>query len=266
MSTCELTVIDRGTVRADMNYVVDGYAMGSASEPNPDHEYADFGSWSLVIETPDATVLWDTGSHPEAEDGYWPAPLYEAFAHVDADEHDLQTDLEQNGYALSDIDAVVQSHLHLDHAGGLYHFDGTDVPVYVHADELKYAYYSANTDGGSIAYLQSDFDRDLNWRLVYGAREQHFGGLEFLHLPGHTPGVIGAKLELADETVLVAGDEAYVDANYRDGVPLGPGLLDDGVAWRESRRWLQDIERRHDVETVIYGHDREQLDVLSERY
>jgi N-acyl homoserine lactone hydrolase len=266
MAHCELTVLDRGTVKADMNYVVDGYAMGSAGDPNPDHEYADFGSWSLVIETPDATVLWDTGSHPEAGDGYWPRPLYEAFAHVDADEHDLETALDRNGYALSDVDAVVQSHLHLDHAGGLYHFAGTDVPVYVHSEELKYAYYSANTDEGSIAYLQSDFDRELNWELVHQPREQHFEGLEFLHLPGHTPGVLGARIELADETVLVAGDEAYVDANYTDGVPLGPGLIDDLAAWRESRRWLQDIQRRHDVETVIYGHDREQLDELAERY
>lgn len=33
-------------------------------------------------------------------------------------------------------------HLHLDHAGGLENFAGTDVPIYVHEAELKHAFYS----------------------------------------------------------------------------------------------------------------------------
>jgi len=81
----------------------------------------------------------DTGSHPEAGEGYWPAPLYETFEHRDAADHPLPADLERAGYALDDVDAVVQTHLHVDHAGGLHNFAGTDVPVYVHKEELKFA-------------------------------------------------------------------------------------------------------------------------------
>src|SRR6056297_2534093 len=123
METPEVTFLDRGRVMAD---------------------------WNFVIETPERTILWDTGSHPEAGDGYWPAPLYEAFAHVDAAEHTLEGDLADAGFDLGDIDAVVMSHLHLDHAGGLENFAGTDVPIYVHREELPFAYYSAKTDEGSI--------------------------------------------------------------------------------------------------------------------
>ncbi len=55
--------------------------------------------------------------------GRVPEVLHAAFEHYDADEHPLPDALDDAGYALSDIDAVVASHLHLDHAGGLHHFD-----------------------------------------------------------------------------------------------------------------------------------------------
>lgn len=48
-------------------------------------------------------------------------------------------------------------HLHLDHAGGLENFKGTDVPIHVHEKELKHAYYSVatKTDIGVYAALGS---------------------------------------------------------------------------------------------------------------
>ncbi|WP_117591186.1 N-acyl homoserine lactonase family protein [Haloprofundus halophilus] len=258
MVDASIHLLDRGRVRADMNYVVDGYAMGSADNPDPEHEMTEFVVWSAVVDHPEATVLWDTGSHPEAGDGYWPAPLYGAFEHYDAADHDLESDLDAAGYALSDVDAVVTSHLHLDHAGGLYHFADTDVPVYVHEEELKFAYYSAKTTEGSVAYLASDFDYDLNWEIVHRHRTTLFEDFELLHLPGHTPGVMGAKLDLPGETVLVAGDECYVDANYADEVPLGPGLLWSDRDWFDSLQLLKELQRRHDAD-VLYGHDLERF-------
>lgn len=46
-------------------------------------------------------------------------------------------------------------HLHLDHAGGLSYFKGTDVPIYVHELELKHAFYSVltKTDLGVYMYV-----------------------------------------------------------------------------------------------------------------
>ncbi len=253
----DVHLIDRGRIEADANFVLDGSVVATASEPNPDLEYAEFLVWNLVIDHPEATILWDTGSHPEAGDGYWPAPLYEAFAHVDAAEHDLANDLGDAGYSVEDIDAVVQSHLHLDHAGGLSHFEGTDTPVYVHERELEFAYRSAKTDTGSVAYFAPDFDRELNWRVVEGDR-QLVGGVELLHLPGHTPGLLGARLDRGDDTLLVVGDEAYWQANY-EWQSMAGSLLWDNRAWRESLARVRDIERRADAD-VLLGHDLAMLE------
>jgi N-acyl homoserine lactone hydrolase len=254
--------LDRGRVRADRNYVIEGYRLGSASDPDPETEMVETPVYGLVIEHPEATILWDTGSHPEAGDGYWPDYLYDAFEHYDAHEHDLETDLDRAGYSLSEVDAVIQSHLHLDHAGGLYEFAGTDVPIYVHEEELKHAYYSAKTSEGDPAYIASDFDHELNWRVVHDDRESRFEGIEFLHLPGHTPGLMGLRLTLPETgTVIVAGDQAYVAENYREERPLGPGLLWSKRDWYDSLRTLKDLERREDA-TLFFGHDPDSLSSL----
>lgn len=262
MIDATVTPIDRGRVRADKNYMIEGYELASASDPNPEAEIAETPVYDLVIEHPEATILWDTGSHPEAGEGHWPAYLYDAFEHYDAHEHPLNGDLEEVGYALSEIDAVIQSHLHLDHAGGLHEFAGTDIPIYVHEEELKHAYYSAKTPAGDPAYLAQDFDHDLNWRVVHGEREMRFEGIEFLHLPGHTPGLMGLRLTLPEAgTVVIAGDQAYVAENYVEERPLGPTLLWSKRDWYDSLRKLKEIERREDA-TLFFGHDPDSLSRL----
>jgi glyoxylase-like metal-dependent hydrolase (beta-lactamase superfamily II) len=253
MADVELTFLDRGRVMADRNFVVDGTSVATASNRDPEHSYEEYVVWNLLVETPEMTVLWDTGSHPEAGDGYWPQPLYEAFAHVDAAEHTLEGDLADAGYDLDDIDAVVMSHLHLDHAGGLSNFAGTEVPIYVHREELPYAYYSAKTQEGSIAYLASDFDHDLNWQVVRGDSYHLTDCVELLHLPGHTPGLLGALISRPGDPLLVVGDEAYVQANY-DGQSMATSLLWDNAAWRESLATCRDIQRETGAE-ILLGHD-----------
>jgi len=260
----EVTLVDRGRVRADQAYVVDGASMASAAEPDPEHTRIEFVVWNAVIEAGGRTYLWDTGVPTDAAED-WPDPLYGAFEAHDATEHSLEGDLADAGYELADIDAVVMSHLHLDHAGELDAFAGTDTPVYVHRDELPFAFYSAHTDEGSIAYLASDFDGDLNWRVVHRHRHTLADGFELLHLPGHTPGLLGARIETSERTLLVAGDECYVDANYAEGAPLGPGLLWSEGDWRESLETLRELERRTDAD-VLYGHDLDRFEELAARY
>jgi N-acyl homoserine lactone hydrolase len=265
MVDATIDVIGRGHLRADLNYLIEGNTMGTADEPNPDTDYVEVPVFNLVIDHPEATILWDTGSHHDAADGHWPEALYQAFAHYDASEHRLDDDLEEAGYSISEIDYVFQTHLHLDHAGGLEFFAGTDTPVFAHEKEIKFAYYSAKTDEGSTAYVLDDFDHDLNWHVLHQERETHFEDIEFLHLPGHTPGLMGTKVHLADQTLIFANDEIYQAANYEDEIPLGAGLLWSHRHWFESLKFLKDLERRHDAQ-VVYGHDLEQFQELPESW
>ncbi len=264
MVDATISYLDRGHIRADLNFVLEGHTMGTTADWNPDTEIVETPIYNLVIDHPEGTILWDTGSHPAAGNGHWPAQLYAAFEHYDADERDLPTALDEAGYVIDDIDYVFQSHLHLDHAGGLHHFAGTDVPVFVHEEELKYAYYSATTDDGGTAYVRGDFDHDLNWEIIHRDRVTYFEDIEFLHLPGHTPGLLGTKIGLDGfGTALFTSDVAYIRENYDNEHPLGPGLLWSQRHWRESLRWLKELERKHDA-AVYCGHAPEDADRLAD--
>lgn len=256
----DLTLLDRGTIHADRNFALDGEVVATHSNQSPTLEYGAYAVWNLVIDHPEATILWDTGSHPEAAEGYWPPPLFEAFAHTDAAERDLETALETAGYEVEDIDIVVQSHLHLDHAGGLSHFAGTDVPVYVHRRELAFAYLSAKSPAGGDAYLAADFDHDLNWQVIEDDY-QLVPEIELLHLPGHTPGLLGAHIDREVRDLLIAGDVAFLAENYEADREMGASLVYDSHAQAESLRKLRARERRTGAR-VLYGHDPEQFEEL----
>jgi len=251
-------------VRADAGYALDGRTMASAADPNPDHERRKFVCWSAVIEAGGRTLLVDTGPPPTAETD-WPNPLYAAFEAHDAADRSLAADLGDAGYDVDAVDAVVMTHLHLDHAGELDRFAGTGTPVYVHRRELPYAFFSAHTTEGSIAHLASDFDAAHDWTVVRGREHSPAPGVRLLHLPGHTPGLLGVRVDTPDGTVLLAGDESYVEANYAEGVPMGPGLLRSERDWRESRARLREVERRTDAD-VVFGHDLDAFRVLPTRW
>lgn len=262
MVTATVDVIDRGGLLCDLNYMIEGNTLGTHDEPNPETEYAEIPVFNLVIDHPEGTILWDTGNHEDALDGHWPEGLKQAFYPHDVDEHTLEGDLQAAGYGLDDIDYVFQTHLHLDHAGGLHHFDGTDVPVFVHEEELKFAYYSAKTDEGSAAYVLGDFDHDLNWEVLHRDRETRFEDVEFVRFPGHTPGLTGTVIHLEDETLVFTGDEIYQAENYEEEMPLGAGLLWSKRHWFETLQRIKDLERRYDA-TVVYGHDPDQYEALT---
>jgi len=260
MAEITIDMIDRGNIKIDPNAQVEGHRMATATNPHPKADRIEGPVYCLVVDHPSATILWDTGSHPEAGEGHWPEDLYDSTEHYDADEHHLEDDLAAAGWTLEDIDAVVMSHLHIDHAGELYHFDGTNTPVYVHRDELEYAYYSACTTEGSDGYVAADFHHDLNWQIVHGDRKEHFQDFEFIKLPGHTPGMMGARARIDGYgTVVLTSDLVYRSVNFEDEVPLGAGLLWNREEWLLSVREVKDIERRHDVRTILYGHDSDQV-------
>lgn len=260
MVSASIIGLDRGTILSDQNYHREADMVATKSDPTPTVERAPTPVYNLLIDHPDGTLLWDTGSHPEAANGYWPTWLYDAFEHYDAENHRLDDALDAVGYQLSDIDYVIQTHLHMDHAGGLFHFEDEETPIIVHEDELKFAYYSSVTKQGSAGYVKQDFDRNLNWRVIHRDRTQLFDDIEFIRLKGHSPGTLAMLIHLdPNGSVLFTSDLIEVRENYENHRPPGPGILWDRENWLASLHTLQDLERRHEAE-VIYGHEEDQLE------
>jgi len=95
----------------------------------------------------------------------WGPQLGDLFARENyTEEMELDAQIRLTGNDIRDVKAVIIGHLHLDHAGGLEHFRGTDVPIYTHELELKHAFYSvaSKTDLGR---------REDPWRTRQGHLE-----------------------------------------------------------------------------------------------
>ena len=90
-----------------------------------------------LVRTDDAVILFDTGISPRAVPGLLRQDPLARFADDDLLVHRL----ESIGLEPKDVDLVVISHLHFDHAGGAAIFDTSELVV--QKDEFAYAQYPA---------------------------------------------------------------------------------------------------------------------------
>ena len=68
------------------------------------------------------------------------------FAQVDCSgDEELDAQIRKTSHDIKDVKAVVMGYLHLNHARSLENFKGTQVPIYVHEEELKHPFYSVAT-------------------------------------------------------------------------------------------------------------------------
>ena len=149
----------------------------------------------------------------------------------------------------ADIEIIVHTHLHYDHAGNNHLFPG--VSPLVQRAEIEYAAaptvtimqreYFAPSAGFTPPFDPARFtpvDGDL------AVAE----GLDLLHLPGHTPGSQGVLLDTVTGPVCIPGDQVMVHENMRAELPVG--LHTDLEAWERSHKRLAALDAR-----VVPSHD-----------
>src|SRR5256884_5793903 len=143
-----------------------------------------------VVRTSDAVILFDTGVAPRAVPGLLRNDPFARFTDDDLLVHRLDgLDLEP-----ANVDLVVISHLHYDHAGGGALF--SDSELVVQKDEYAYAHYPAPFF--APFYYRKNFDLPgSRWRLLDGDTEL-VPGVTVLRTDGHTPGHQSLFVELPE--------------------------------------------------------------------
>jgi glyoxylase-like metal-dependent hydrolase (beta-lactamase superfamily II) len=257
----KLHLLDLGGLEYDEGWPVAAAGTSTVSEPNPDSPRRRVAIIAALIEHPKAgPILFDTGAAPNYAE-LWPPIVQELFSIAGYEaEHHLDAAIQAAGYGIDDIRAIVLSHLHLDHAGGLELFRDRDIPVYVHGDELRNAFYAIATGEDLGAYIPHYVDWSFNWQALHGDHVELFDGFHLHRLPGHTPALMGLELELANAgPFLFTSDQFHVRENYEGPAPLG-WLLRDHAAWWRSYRKVKTIADRTGAR-LVFGHDP---DVLAE--
>jgi glyoxylase-like metal-dependent hydrolase (beta-lactamase superfamily II) len=256
----KLHLLDLGRLEYDEGWPLLAGGVSTASAPDPGATRHTVAMIAALIEHPKVgPVLFDTGPPPNYTE-LWPPVVQELFHITRYDpEHRLDAALQAAGYGVDDIRAVVMSHLHLDHAGGLELFRDRDIPIYVQAEELKNAFHGVATGQDLGAYVPHYLDFSFNWQTLHGDDVELFDGFHLRLLPGHTPALMGLRLDLASAgTVFLTSDQCHLRANYEGPQPLG-WLLRDHAAWWASWRYVKTLADRTGAR-LVFGHDAEVLE------
>jgi N-acyl homoserine lactone hydrolase len=205
-----------------------------------------------VITHPQGTVLFDTGIHPAM--GVDPVarlgPAAAAFDTRIGPEDHIEACLGRIGLAPSDIDLVIVSHLHFDHAGGLEWL--THAPVLVQREELRFARNPPVYQ--RLIYVPGDFEHDLQWRELDGDHDVFGDGrLVVFSTPGHSRGHQSLMVKLdSGQNMFLLADATYLLAKMRERAL--PGVLWSPDAMVASWERIEALEREHDA-MLIATHD-----------
>lgn len=186
----------------------------------------------------------------------WGAPLTDVFPRVEySDNHTLPNAIKATGNDIKDVKALIIGHLHLDHAGGLEHFVGKDIPIYVHEEEFKHACWAVATGADLGVYLgHYMLLEQLKWNTFTESQLELYQGITLHHSPGHTPGLCIMQINLAkDGPFIWTTDQFHVAENYELGHPHG-GLARDHNAWYRSLNMIRRLQRLFNAR-LIFGHD-----------
>lgn len=257
----KLWFLNTGYLETDKNNVVGCSVIGTYSNPHIQNEWIKLPVMSFLIETEEGYILYDTGSHPDAMKGYWPTGLQEIYPLYQKEEERLENQLALCGVKPEDIKTVVISHMHLDHAGGLYLFPHAD--IYVPKEDYEFAQVAVHknpdpaTHGG---YVKADCEAPANYILVDHDFELA-KGVEVICLPGHTPNLLGLIVHLDSQTIILPQDAVYTVEIY--GPPAkGSGLLYDSISYFKSIEKIRELQKKYNAR-VIPAHDWEFFQTLS---
>jgi glyoxylase-like metal-dependent hydrolase (beta-lactamase superfamily II) len=245
-------------------WALDNSFMEQLTDPGEAYEAA---CPFYLIEHPEGLVVVDTGlSHEMLDDpagyGQHGAGFMEAF--LPAIEYGPEThpeaQLEAAGYAPEEVDYVVMTHLHSDHAGHIDTFP--DAEFLVQTRELRYANWPLPVQ--EVFYLEGDFDvlrsDDYDVTPLEGEYDVFGDGtVRTIPTAGHTPGQQSVAVEVPSGTVVLGADVAHKQSGYdREHLASFNWDLRTSI---ESLRKIKAFARANDADVYV-THDNDHIEAF----
>jgi glyoxylase-like metal-dependent hydrolase (beta-lactamase superfamily II) len=257
--------VNAGSIRLDGGamFGVVPKPLWSRRAPCDDRNRISLAMRCLLIRTRDATVLVDSGLGNKEE-----AKFHEIYGvRNEGVPTRLESSLRRLGIEPTDIDVVVNTHLHFDHAGGNTKRtgDGEVVPAFpnaeyvIHRGEWDYAHL--DNERVRASYIGHNFDplaAGGRVRWVEEDRATVVPGVETIRTPGHTPHHQSILVTLGERRLLYLADlvptRAHLPLPWIMGYDVEPLVtLESKRTWigRAAREgWLLGFE--HDPE-IAWG-------------
>ncbi|RIJ32720.1 N-acyl homoserine lactonase family protein [Henriciella mobilis] len=212
---------------------------------------------SYLIEHPRGTVVFDTGLEPQLHESDCDreealGPLAPVTTVDFTPNEDIAARLEAAGRDPSKIDFMINSHLHLDHAGGNALLPNARWVVQQREHTAAFA------DEGYEKHYYRKRLFDLGHDVIKPDGEYDvFGDGSVVCTPtyGHTTGHQSLKLKLDEGEVMLTGDACYLCQSL-DEMRLPPGFLEDPDEMLCTMHRFRDFQASGGA--LIFGHDPSQ--------
>ncbi|CAG7619474.1 N-acyl homoserine lactonase family protein [Leucobacter soli] len=258
MESLKVHVLECGAMGTDIEQLI-GSPKYRALAHNHHRErvWASCQLHAVLIEHPGGLILWDTASSREWETEWEGTGLKEVIPYDQvAEEQYLDSRLKQIGFELEQIDTVVLSHLHMDHAGNAKLFDRDGTRFIVNQAELDGAMgFDGFFQGG---HIKNDYQH-IDFETVTGDVEL-IPGVKLLEVPGHSFGQMALQVDLPkDGTMIFTSDAVYLEETIEQR--HWGSVVWDNRAWLNSLDKILKIRDETDA-TLVFGHDSGQMTQL----
>ncbi len=207
---------------------------------------------SLLVRASNKNMLIETGNGTK-----WTPKLRDIYAIDEGDP--LTQNLATAGVSPSDVDLVINTHLHFDHAGGNTKLlDDHAVPSFPNAQYIvqadEFAHAANPTERDRASYFEDNFlpmRQSGQWKLISGDTEI-LPGISVVRIPGHNASIQAVKLTDGGRTVFFVADLFPT----RHHLPLAWIMAYDLYPLQTletKRKWMRTIVE--DGWIVVFGHD-----------
>jgi glyoxylase-like metal-dependent hydrolase (beta-lactamase superfamily II) len=159
-----------------------------------------------------------------------------------------------------EVESVILTHLHWDHAGGAVFFPHANFLIH----EKEYSFWTGDSiasappfqaliDRKSLQYLKRAKDNGLV-RLVKSNR-QLFPGIGAILAPGHSPGLMAVSVNTRKGIAIIGSDSAFIVENYSENWPH-----DIVFDMADYMRTMKMLKKKASPGLLFAGHDPSMAD------
>ncbi|MGQ0640048.1 MAG: MBL fold metallo-hydrolase [Gemmatimonadaceae bacterium] len=216
------------------------------------------GMRCLLIEHPDALVLIDTGAGNKESEKFH--QIYGLENAGSGGRTMLEDGIHTAGFALNDVDIVINTHFHFDHAGGNTYVEDDAVarPTFPRARYIvqrgEYEFAMTPNERTLASYFPRNWEpiREAGRLELIEGEPAILEGIRVRRTPGHVPHHQSIVLESGGETAVYLGD--VVPTAHHLSLPWIMGYDVEPLVTLESKRRILTMAR--EIQSlVIFEHD-----------